>query len=192
MPRQFPPNAKRGFSLPEMLAALTMLAFVLTSAATLLNVGRRQQQTLRQYSQVQTDLRAGLRRASRTLRHAQSIKNPSAAANFAVKVSDASQVIVEVPEPTGSAQTTVEVRFYLSNGVLYAQRADVATAGVALETGVQNVEFRYFRTANGVRATSDSAPQQATEVQLTVTAASGAISTRLSTLVSMRNVLINL
>lgn len=183
---------RRGFSLPEMLAALTMLAFVIMGAATLLNVGRRQQQTLRIYSQVQTDLRGGVRRATRTLRHASKILNPSSMANFPVKVSNASQVIVEVPEPTGNSPATVEVRFYVSNGVFYAQRSDVAGAGVVLERGVQSVAFNYFRTINGVRSTADATPDQATEIQITVTASSGAINTRLSSLVALRNVLINM
>jgi prepilin-type N-terminal cleavage/methylation domain-containing protein len=182
---------RRGFSLPEMLAALTMLAFVMLGAATLLNVGRRQQQALRIYSQVQTDLRGGIRRATRTLRHARQVLNPSSVANFPVKVSNASQVIVEVPEPTGSASTTVQVRFYASDGVFYAQRSDVAGAGVGLERNVQSVAFNYFRTNNGARSAVDSAPDQATEIQITLTANSGAINTRLSSLVALRNVLIS-
>jgi prepilin-type N-terminal cleavage/methylation domain-containing protein len=183
---------RAGFSLPELLACLTMLAFVMTGAATLLNVSSRQQRTLRIYSQVQTDLRSGIRRASRTLRHASAILNPSTSVNFPVKTSGASQVIVRVPEPAGSAASAVEVRFYASGGVFYAQRSDVSGAGVALESGVQSVAFKYYRTANGSRAAVDATPSQATEIQITITATSGAINTKLSNLVALRNVLINL
>lgn len=187
-----PTRLRAGFSLTELLAALTMLAFVITGAATLLNVGRRQLRTLRTYSQVQTDLRAGVRRASRTLRHANTVLNPSSAGNFPVKSSSASQVIVQVPEPTGSSPATVEVRFYVSNGVFYAQRSDVSGSGVALESGVQSVLFNYFRTVNGTRSSVDATPNQATEIQMTTTAASGGMNTKLTTLVALRNVLINL
>lgn len=184
-----PSRRHRAFSLPEMLVALTMLGFVITGAATLLNVARRQQRTLRLYSQVQTDLRAGIRRATRTLRHAAQVVSPSSSTNFPVKTSGPTQVIVQVPEPTGTSPNTVEVRLYLSGGTFYAQRSDVSGAGIALETGVQSLTFNYFRTEGGTRTTVDGTPTQATEIQIAITGSSGTMSSSLTALVAMRNAL---
>jgi len=187
--RRTPFRLRAGFSLPEMLVALMMLSFIITGAATLLNVTRRQQRTLRLYSQVQTDLRAGVRRATRTLRHASEVVSPSSATNFPVKTSGSTQVIVLVPEPTGTSPSVIEVRFYLSSGVLYAQRSDVAGPGVALESDVQSLAFNYFRTSGAVRTAVDSTPTQATEIQMTVTGSSSTMTSSLTTLVTMRNAL---
>jgi hypothetical protein len=169
-----------------------MLGFVITGAATLLNVGRRQQRTLRLYSQVQTDLRASIRRATRALRHASEVVNPSTATNFPVKSSGASQVIVTVPEPSGSSPSTVQIRFYLSSGNFYAQRSDNTGPGVLLESGVQSLTFNYFRTVGSSRTAVDASPSQATEIQIAITGSSGNISSKLTTLVALRNVLVSL
>jgi prepilin-type N-terminal cleavage/methylation domain-containing protein len=184
--------ARRGMSLPELLVSLTLMAFVIVSCATLLTIGRRQQRTWQQYSQIQTDLRMALRRASRTIRHGSVVLNPSVAANFPVKTSSATQLIVLVPEPTGTTPTTVEVRFHLNGGVLYAQRSDVSGNGIALMSGVQSVAFSYYRTVAGARTSVPGAPHTATEVGITLTGSSGALTTNLTALVAMRNALLSL
>jgi type II secretory pathway pseudopilin PulG len=176
----------------ELLVALTMMAFVIASSATLLTIGRRQQRTWQQYSQVQTDLHIALRRATRTIRHGSAILNPSSAVNFPIKTSSATQLIVRVPEPTGVSPTTVEVRFHVTGGVFYAQRSDVAGNGLALMTGVQGVAFSYYRTASGVRTVVSGTPETATEVGISLTGSSGGFNTSLIALVAMRNVLISL
>ena len=184
--------ARRGVSLAELLVSLTMMAMVIASCATLLTIGRRQQKTWQRYSQLQTDLHTALRRATRTIRHGSAVLNPSAAANFPVKTSSATQVIVQVPEPTGTSPTTVQVRFYVSGGVFYAQRSDVAGNGLTLMSGVQSVAFSYYRTAAGTRTSVSGTPQTATEIGITLTGSSGGLNTSLTSLTAMRNVLISL
>ena len=184
--------ARRGVSLAELLVSLTMMAMVIASCATLLTIGRRQQRTWQRYSQLQTDLHSALRRATRTIRHGSAVLNPSSAANFPVKTSSATQVIVVVPEPSGTTPANVEVRFHVTGGVFYAQRADVSGNGLVLMSGVQSVAFSYYRTASGSRASVSGSPQTATEIGISLTGSSGGLNTTLTALVAMRNVLISL
>jgi hypothetical protein len=182
------------------LAAI-LLSFVVAASANLISVGQRQQRIARNYAQVETDLREALRRATRAVRHGYSVQSPtintSAVLNFADSgvpklLSDSTQVIVKVPEPTGSNPDTVELRFHLTNGTLYAQRSDQSSPGTALISDVSSLSISYWNTVGTTRTavndtTGSNVPSAATEVQFTITAVEDQATTKVSTLVAMRN-----
>ena len=180
--------SRRGHTLWEMLATTLLLGMTATAAATLMRTGQRQQKIARDYSQIQTDMRSAVRRASRTIRHGYAVVNPSSSSRFAGNTaSNGSQVIVKVPEPGNTSQ--VEVRFYLSGGTFYAQRADDTGSGLALMSGVNTLSFNYYQTssATGTRTAVDSTPQSATEVGLTLNATSGLVTSSFTSYVALRN-----
>ena len=173
----------RGVSLMEMLAALLILSFIVAATATLFNTGQRQQRLGRAFSQAQTDIRVALRDAMRAIRHG-TVVNPST--NFGGNApSNSSQVIVNVPEPTGAATSYIELRYYLSSGTLYKQRSD-QNAGSAILTGVDSLTINYFKTVYSSRTSVDANPETATEVLITVTVIRERITTRVSTLIALR------
>jgi hypothetical protein len=177
----------------EMVVSALILSFVVMATAQLMNGGLRQQKLGREYSQAQTDLREGLARATRAIRHAYEVVNPSTEANFGANTaSSAGQVIVRVPEPGGSANPDVEMRFHLSNGTLYAQRDDQTAPGTALMTGVQSLTFNDFQSITGTSVAMDGTPQQASAVQIRITAVRGSAVTPVETLVTMRNSILGL
>ncbi|MFN3648286.1 MAG: type II secretion system protein [Armatimonadota bacterium] len=180
---------RRGVTLAEVVIAAMILGFLLAATANLYQVGFRQQRLAGAYGQVQTDLRDALRRATRGMRHGFRVVSPSTSPSFPVTTSSAAQVIVEVPEPSASASSSVEVRFHVSGGVLYAQRSDQAAPGLALIQGVQTVSFEYFRQpSSGTEHTPvNGAPASANEVRVTVTARRPPATTTVSTLVNLRN-----
>lgn len=184
---------RRGFSLMEAVITALILSFVVAATASLMNSGLRQQKIGREYSQAQTDLRQGLSRATRAIRHAYGVVNPSTEANFGGSTaSNTNQIIVRVPEPAGSANPDVEMRFHASNGTLYAQRDDEAAPGTALMTGVQSLTFNYFQSNTGVSVPMNGTPSQASAVQVRVTAVVGSATTPVETLVTMRNSILGL
>lgn len=194
------PRGRRGFTLVEMLMAVVMLTFVGAGTATLLLVGQRQQRLARNYSQVQSDLRKGLLRITRTLRHGYQVvgqnttysASVSAFTATAARQSNASQLVVRIPEPAGTTPTSVELRFYRSGGILYAQHpADLAAGnpGIALLSGVQSLAFNYFRTGGTTTTVVDATPEQASEVRILVTAAREQAITTVETRISLRNAL---
>src|SRR5690348_17322830 len=69
-------RAQRGTSLIELLAVAIILSFLIGATAQFYNVGKAQQRLGQGYSQVQTDLRAALRVATRTIRHGYALKHP--------------------------------------------------------------------------------------------------------------------
>ncbi|MCW3097140.1 MAG: hypothetical protein JWL77_2758 [Chthonomonadaceae bacterium] len=189
-------------SLIELLAAVLILSVVMAGVALLYQVNNRVSRRMRNYSLVQTDLRTGLKRATRTIRHGTQVVVSAttytpAVTTFTASASRASntssQVIVCVPEASGANPAFVEVRLYLSNGTLYAQRADegnAGTAGTVLLTGISAFTITYWNSSVSPRATTNGSPQLATEVELSVTAAEpgqGAVSTTVDSLVSLRN-----
>jgi type II secretory pathway component PulJ len=199
---------RKAASLIELLAAVLILAFVMVGVAVLYQVNNRVSRRMRNYSLVQTDLRTGVRRATRTIRHGtqvvvaattytQTVLTFTASASRASNTS--SQVTVCVPDSAVAIAppTFVEVRLYLSNGTLYAQRADegnAGTAGIVLLSGISAFTITYWNSSVSPRATTNASPQLATEVELSVTAAEpgqGAVSTSVDSLVSLRNYVLN-
>jgi hypothetical protein len=191
-------------SLIELLAAVLILAFVMVGVAVLYQVNNRVSRRMRNYSLVQTDLRTGVRRATRTIRHGtqvvvaattytQTVLTFTASASRASNTS--SQVTVCVPDSAVAIAppTFVEVRLYLSNGTLYLQRANegnAGAAGIVLLSGISAFTITYWNSSVSPRATTNASPQLATEVELSVTAAEpgqGAVSTSADSLVSLRN-----
>lgn len=186
-------------SAVELLGVALTLSFLIAATAMLFDAGERQQRLARTYSQVQIDLRDALREATWGIRHGYSVINPSDAANFADKGSHPTQVIVRVPEPsfktdpnTGLPDSYEEVRYYLANGTLWAQRADESGTGTALLRQVRSLTFHYFQSVGMTRVAIDATPQQATEVQITLTAVRGPSVTTVQTLVNLRNFVANL
>jgi hypothetical protein len=174
----------------EMVLAALLLSFIVAAVSALYNVAYKQQRIARNYSQVQTDIRAGLRRATRAIRHGYKVVNPSTQANFPVKASNASQMIVVVPDNTAAQR---ELRLYLSSGTLYAQYQDQTTASAtALLSGVTALTFNYFYENVTTKTATDGSPQLATEVQITVTAQQDAATTTVQAYVELRNATLGL
>jgi hypothetical protein len=180
-------RARRGASMVETVATAFLLSFALAATAQLYRVGFVQQRVARSYSGAQTEGREALRRVTRTLRHGKKPVNPSTEAAFPVTTSDASQVIVKVPEPEGAATDWMEVRVHRSGTVLYAQRADQAAPGTSLLTGVAALSFNYFSVVGATRTQVAGAPATADEVQVTLTTLRESSYTKVSTLVNLRN-----
>lgn len=176
---------RRGYSLIEALIGVLILSFVVAATATLMEVGTRQQRLGRSYSQVQTELRDALRRATRSVRHGYWVVGTSTVSNFsAAPTSGSTQVIVRLPQAGGG---TLEARYHLSGGTLYVQREDEVAPGTALITGVTQFTLGYYRTNGSVRSASDGTPANATEVKFRLTATRGSATTPVETLVTLRN-----
>src|SRR5437867_1992862 len=60
---------RRGVSLLEMLATTVLIGFVSVATCQLYTTVNRQQRTARNYGQMQTDIREGIRTALRIVRH---------------------------------------------------------------------------------------------------------------------------
>src|SRR5262249_35564713 len=111
--------------------------------------------------------------------------------------SNASQLVVNVPEPTGSATSNIELRFYLSNGVFYKQRSDQygTSSGTALISNVLTLKFNYYQTTGSTRLSADPgnanglSTNQATEVLITVITSQDSTTTEATALVQLRNYL---
>lgn len=175
-------NAK-GMSLIEVILAAMVLSFMVAATARVYQVGEKQQRTARAYSLAQSDIRRGLQRLTRTVRHGYQVV--AASANFGGASSGLNQVVVEVPEPGGT--TRGEIRFYLSGGTLYAQKQSEAAPGTALVTGVQALELKYYQTDSGTGIASVVAPALATEVDIKVTAKRDPAVTTVRAYVNLRN-----
>lgn len=182
-------NTRRGVTLVELLASTIILSFVVSGTMTLYTVGQKTQSVSRYYSQVQTDMRTGMRSATRTIRHGYNVVATSVKTNFPAgsRTSTASQIIVRVPEPSTSGSPDVEIRFYASGGTLYVQRSDAASPGTALITGVQSFTINYFITSGGTRSTDDGTPGTATEAQLTLVDTYGSVTSTVTAYAALRN-----
>jgi len=178
---------RRGASVPELLIALLVLSFVIAGTARLLVAGERQQSLGRNYSQVQTDLRLALNRATRAIRHAHGAQAGS---------SD-TQLIVEVPQASGETPQTTKATYYRSGDTFFMRPSTPSNADpVPLITGVDMLSINYFRTDGAVRTPVDvtatnppnpANPTRATEVRIAITARRGRAAFSVDTLVAMRN-----
>ncbi|HOJ23012.1 MAG TPA: type II secretion system protein [Armatimonadota bacterium] len=175
----------RGLSLVEMLVAALVLSFLVASTAAVYQGGEKQQRTARAYSLAQTDIRRALQRITRTARHGYQVVPTSNWGTFAGQSSGMHQLIVEVPEP--GATSRAQVRFYIQDGNVYAQRQNVPSPGILLIEGVQALEFRYYQTDPGTGARPEVPPDQATEVEITLTAVRGPAVTTVKAYVNLRN-----
>lgn len=182
-------RTQRGHTLIELIISAAILSAIIVSAGGLLAVAYRQQIRGRNYSQAQTDLRTALRIATRSIRHGYNVVATSTDSNFpsGSRTSGASQVIVRVPEPSTSSSADVEIRIYVSSGVMYAQRSDQATPGKKLMSGVSSLTINYFRTIAGTQSDVDGSPGTATEVCLTLASTQGILTTTATAYVTMRN-----
>jgi hypothetical protein len=178
---------RRGATLLELVASALLLSFVVAAASKLFQVGHASHTMVRHYSQAQSDLREALRRATWGMRHGYGVVATSTAGNFPVQASNTAQAILLLPEPTGSNPAQVQVRYHVTNGILYAQRANEAAPGMALLPGVQNVTFAYYQTNGATRVPVNGTPALATEVEIQATARRHRWNTKVSTLVNLRN-----
>lgn len=151
-----------------MLISVMLLCFVMGGTALLFSAGYRQQQRALHDSEVQSELSAALRIVLRVLRHGHNVVARSQQARFpaTARASNNRQVIVRVPGPAGADNDTIEVRLHVSDGALYAQRADEMPPGHALMTGVTAMAISYYRTNAGERVAADEVPGSANEVQV--------------------------
>lgn len=172
-------------SLVEVLVAALVLSFLVASTAAVYQGGEKQQRTARAYSLAQTDIRSALQRITRTARHGYKVVPASSSGTFSGQSSGLNQLIVEIPEP--GAASRAEVRFYVANGRVYAQRNNEAAPGLLLIEGAQTLEFRYYQTDPGTGARNVAAPGSATEVEITLTAVRGPAVTTVKAYVNLRN-----
>lgn len=181
-----PVRRRRGHSMIEAIAVALILAFLMAASGAFLQAGERQSRLARNYSQAQVDLRSALRRATSGLRHAFRVVATSSSPTFSgASTSNMSQVIVLLPQPTGTGD--IEARYYLSNGTFYVQRDSDVGTGDVMASGIQALEFHYFRVNGSTRANVDNAPNTASEVQIRLSARRGPAVTTVETLVLMRN-----
>ena len=177
-----------GASLAEMLACLLILSFAVASVSKLMTAGLLQQQAGRERSDGQDAVRKGVRLAVRSLRHGFRVVSSSTAFGSA-QSSSASQVIVEVPQPSGSNPSRILMRLYRSANVLYLQRSDQPGSPVAALSGITALTVNYYLTSGNTRTLCPSSPSSATDLQLTVRATSGNAIIQMSADVTMRNAL---
>jgi type II secretory pathway component PulJ len=177
----------------EMVVSCIILSFIVAAAGALYTGGQQQQNTAKDYSQVQSDLRASMRTLTRMIRHGFNVVSSVSSGNLSGKSSDTSHLIVTIPQTTGSAN--INVYFYVSGGTLYYQR-DSDMTGTSLMTGVQSLTFTYYqttRTTSGANATGatttqvNSTPASATEVQIAMTAVNGPATTTVQSYITLRN-----
>ena len=176
---------KRGFSFIELLAAMLLLTFIIAVTGTLYQVGQRQQRTARDYSQNQIDARKALRKLTRTIRHALGVVGTSAAGNLLNLTSGANAIIVDTLDAGGAPR--VQIRFHVSNGVLYGQREEQAAPGVAIADGIQSLTFRYFQVFGAGRTELLTGLEDATDVEIHLTILRNGMTTTTVGLVGMRN-----
>ena len=177
---QFP--SRRGATLVELVATFLILGFVTSGTVGLYYVGTRQQRGSRFYTLAQTDLREGIRRISRTVRH-----------GFAVLPgSDATQIYVSVPQTAPGDQ----IRIYRDSttGTIYAQPVGTGATGTrtVMVDGPATLSLTYYQTGATSTGTSTtdvttSAPTSATEVQFTISATRGSVTTTSVAYVELRN-----
>lgn len=134
----------------EALVAVSIFTFIVSSVGLVFNAVVKQQQVARNLSRGLTDLRSGVAVLTRVGRHAYRVVDSTS--SFGNASSGADQLIIEVPEPTGTNPATVLIRFYVSNGTFYKQRADQAAPGTPLLDNVTSVTYRYFYNVGGTRA----------------------------------------
>ena len=178
---------RHGVSLVELVATFLILAFVTVGTLNLYNVGNRQQRNARFYSQAQTDIREGIRRILRTVRHGSAVLTGT---SFSAADSTTSQIIVAVPQASPGDQ----IRIYASSGNIYAQTAGDAAASLAgtlMVAAPATLLVNYSQTtvtATGTTITAvDGAPASATEAQVTITATRGSVTTKSIAYVELRN-----
>src|SRR5262249_26544902 len=134
---------RRGWSLVEMVASALIVSFTLAAAATLYMTWQKQTLLARNYSQAQTDLRTAFHSLLRTLRHGSTVVATSSAGNLNGQTSTTSQVIVTVPQATGSSD--IQVLYYQTGGVLYYQRQGDGS-GTSIISGVTAFTVHYYKT----------------------------------------------
>ena len=126
------------------------------------------------YSYGQTDIRTAMRTVTRTLRHAYQVNATGTLGSLSGVASNGSQVVCTIPQASGSAN--IQVLFYMSGDTVYYQRSTDAAPGTALLTGATGMAVAYYTTTNGITSAAAS-PSQATEVQITLTATRGSVTT---------------
>ena len=173
----------RGASLVEMMSALLILAIITAASFSLYWTGNQAHRRSRFYSEAQTVTRKTLRQMTRLIRSANSVVSQGTMGTLAGLASGPNQVVVQLPQGTGAP---IECRYYVSNGVLYQQLSTDTAPGTALLTGVTGLTFKYVRTLGGVRTAVDGAPAVATEVQITIDARRGSVTTGLTGYVALR------
>ena len=189
-PRVARSRSRRGATLMELVATYLILAFVTSGTMGLYYVGTRQQRISRFYTLAQTDLREGIRRITRTVRHGSAVLTGTA---FAAPNSSATQIIVAVPQ----ASPGDRIRVYRdpTTGTIYAQTAGDAaasSAGTVMVTGPATLSIAYYQTGatSTGTATTDvtaSGPATATEAQITLSATRGSVTTTSVAYVQLRN-----
>lgn len=183
-------RSRRGASIVEMVATFLILAFVTSGTAGLYYVGTRQQRGSRFYTEAQTDLREGIRRITRTVRHGSAVLTGT---TFPSADSNSAQVIVAVPQ--ASPRDKIRIYRNASSGTIYAQTsgdAASASAGTVMLAGPATLSITYYRTgatSTGTTTTdvTSSGPATATEVQLTLSTTRGSVTTTSVAYVQLRN-----
>lgn len=166
-----------------MMSALMILAIVTAAAFSLYWSGNQAHRRSRFYSQAQTEARTALREVTRVVRTSVAVVGTGTQGTLSGLTSGANQLIVRVP--SGGA-STLEVRYYVANGILYVQRSDESAPGRELILGVTGLSFAYYRTLAGTRTAVNGAPGTATEVQVTLQVRRVSVTTGLTAYVAIR------
>jgi len=146
--RTSPSRTRRAATLIESMVAIGIFGFVVAAVGLLFSALLSQQRMARDLSRGLSDLRAASETFKRVGRHARIV---DATPSFGNARCGSNQLLVEVPEPTGSAQTSVQIRVYVDNGTLYKQRDDEEKPGTALLENVATVSYRYYHNDAGTR-----------------------------------------
>ncbi len=175
----------RGASVVELLAAAMIVGFLVAGSAALITVGEGQEVNSRMYSYLQTNLRSAMHPMTRALRHGYGV-DATGTGVLAARTSGANVIVCTIPTtPVTFPSTNIEIAFYVSGGTLYYERSTDASA-TSLMTGVNSLTVVYYTTAAGV-TTVAATPSAATEIQLTVSATDGPVTTSAQAYVWMRN-----
>ncbi|MFM7323260.1 MAG: type II secretion system protein J [Armatimonadota bacterium] len=187
------PRRIRAVTMIEALIAVAIFTFIVSAIGLLFNAVYKQQQLARNLSRGLTDLRSGFVVLTRVGRHAYRVVESTS--SFGNAASSASQLIIEVPEPTGTTPATVLIRFYVTGGTLYKQRAGQSDPGTPLLDNVSSVAFRYFYNQGGTRSELPATLfglattiGSAREIEATVVTLEGGTSVRDVASILLRNV----
>lgn len=173
-----------GISLVEMMASLVILGLIVAATVSLYWTGNMAHRRAGFYSRGQTDIRQAVRQMTRVIRTSERVVAQGTLGTLNGISSNQYQIVVRLP-----GTTPTECRYYVSNGVLYEHLSSSSAPGRPLLSDVVSLTFNYYRTVAGVRTSVNGSPQSATEVEVSVRARSGSVTTGLTTYVAIRTVI---
>lgn len=173
---------RRGFTVAELIITTALLSAVLTATWVLMVAGTRGQRAARDQVELYSAVRSAMRTIGLMVRRAEGVLGTSTGPQ-ASYASTAHQLGLSVPS-TGSAAQRVAVRYYLQDNILYEQTGTLEAA--PLLSTVSRFEVAYFSPAGGNQLVSASRPEDASGIQVTLTAARGSARATLNSYFALR------